>query len=650
VFRYVLVLELSLIVCAGCVAQATGFLPGEQAGTVRSALIREASGIVASRKNPGILWVHNDSGDSARVYAIATTGELRGIYNIKQARSRDWEDIAIGPGPEAGQDYLYVGDIGDNRGVRDTIAVYRVPEPSVDVNGAPVQTDIGPADSIELVYPDEPKDAETLMVDPLTGDIYIVTKRELFSRLYRAAHPQSVDEPIEMELVGSLPWGFIVGGDISPTGDAVILRGMFNASMWARPKGEPLCEAFQGKELKLQVMSEPQGEGICFDADGKGYFTIGEMMHPPIYYFGRSVKSGEPADAKSLADIVGVTHVAGRYHLTEKDFLNEGADQILALGSRVIKVWFYGKRHERPAKVYPYNSDWPRVDSLVEGAQTPYYRRLFNKPFTSYILVVTALGRDDGYWRNGISEEQKKDETRQFYELAKYLLTAYKDTGKTFVLQHWEGDWMLRGSFDAKAAPTRVATESMIEWLNARQAGVNKARQEIGHHSVRVYHAAEVNRVVQSMRQGVPNMVNKVLPHTDLDLVSYSAWDAATAHHQDPQMLRDALNFIASHAPDSADFGDKNVYIGEFGMPENLYSAEQVQTTIPNVVRTGLDWGCPYIIYWQLYCNELRDATAKPPVKNNDAVRGFWLIRPDGSKAWTWNYFFDLLNPQQKED
>jgi len=355
------------------------------------------------------------------------------------------------------------------------------------------------------------------------------------------------------------------------------------------------------------------------------------------------VDSASGRTAKDVRDTVGVVHVAGRYHLTEKDFLNEGADQILTLGSRVIKVWFYGKRHEHPNGVYPYNSDWPVVDSLVEGAQTPYFKDLFGKPFTTYIMVVTALGRDDGYWRNGITDEQKTDEQRQFYELTKHLLTAYNNTGKTFVLQHWEGDWMVRGNFDANAKPTELALKSMIEWLNARQAGVNQAREEVGQQGVHVYHATEVNRVVQSMRQDFPNMVTQVLPHTHLDLVSYSAWDSATEHYSDPNVLREVLDFIAAHTPDSADFGDRNVYIGEFGMPENHYSLDQIRIAIPNAVRTGLDWGCPYVVYWQLYCNELKDPNAKPPVKSNDAVRGFWLIRPDGTKPWLWDYFHDLL-------
>lgn len=273
------------------VTQPLKFFSGKQVGTVQTTLIAEASGIVASRKYPGVLWVHNDSGGSARVYAINPEGKLLGTYRIKEAHCRDWEDIAIGPGPDPQREYLYVGDIGDNRARRPSITVYRVPEPKIDPNHVLTEMEIGPADSIDLVYPDGSKDAETLMVDPLNGDIYIITKRELFCRVYRAPYPQSTKKRTVMNLVATLPWGFAVGGDISPDGKFVIIRGLFNASMWVRPKGKELWRAFGTKHFRLELMQEPQGEGICFDADGRGYFTIGEMQHPPIYYFAGSIVS-----------------------------------------------------------------------------------------------------------------------------------------------------------------------------------------------------------------------------------------------------------------------------------------------------------------------------------------------------------------------
>ncbi len=347
--------------------------------------------------------------------------------------------------------------------------------------------------------------------------------------------------------------------------------------------------------------------------------------------------------AKDVRDIVGVTHVAGKYHLTDKDFLNEGADQILTLGSRVIKVWFWAGISGRVPESYPYNSQWPKVQSLVEGARTPYFRDLFSKSFTTYILVTASLGQDEAYWRKGITAAQKQDEQRQFYELTKYLLTQYSGTGKTFVLQHWEGDWLVRGNYKGDEEPAPAALANMVEWLNARQAGVEQARREVRSRGVHVYHAAEVNRVVQSMQTGFPNVVNKVLPYTPVDLVSYSAWDSATEHYSDPNILRNALDFIAANTLDSPDFGARNVYVGEFGMPENVYSLDKIQQAISNAVRTSLNWGCPYVVYWELYCNELKDPSAVMPVQSNDAVRGFWLIRPDGTKAWTWDYFHSLL-------
>jgi len=352
-----------------------------------------------------------------------------------------------------------------------------------------------------------------------------------------------------------------------------------------------------------------------------------------------AVAADEQSARTELSDIIGITHVDGKYCLTDENFLKEGADQILALGSRVIKVWFHN-----PQRSYPFNSQWPQMDGFVETAKSPYFKDLFDRPFKTYVMMCFSAGRGAGYFRKGVDEQQKLDEQRQFYELTKHLLTTYKGTGKTFILQHWEGDWLIRGSYDKNADPAPEAINGMIEWLNARQKGVNQAREEVGFDGVRVYHAAEVNRVVDSMKQGRPNVVNKVLPHTELDLVSYSAWDSTTAHPESPQVFREALDFIAANMPDSPTFGNRNVYVGEFGMPENKFSAEQIRKMIPNVVETALDWGCPYIIYWQLYCNELEDLKQTPPIHSNDAVRGFWLIRPDGSRAWTWGYFHELFS------
>ena len=134
-----------LVLSAGC-RSASGdcpkFLAGHKVGTVQSALIGEASGLAASRKNPGVLWVHNDDGPAC-VYAMTAEGKHLGVYNLEGAKMRDWEDIAIGPGPEPNVDYIYVGAIGDNNSKHKSIKIYRVPEPNVDANQTPAVVTVG---------------------------------------------------------------------------------------------------------------------------------------------------------------------------------------------------------------------------------------------------------------------------------------------------------------------------------------------------------------------------------------------------------------------------------------------------------------------------------------------------------------------------
>lgn len=280
-----------LVVC-GCanlscvrLAWAQEFEPGRKVGVVETSLIEEASGIVASQRNDGVLWVHNDSGDRAAVYAIDTTGKLLGTCRLSGVYARDWEDIALGPGPDPNLHYLYIGDIGDNAGRRRSIKVYRVPEPKVDAAKPFGRLTIGPTDTIELNYPDQPRDAETLLLDPLTRDLYLISKRNLLCKAFRAPYPQSTTRPNVLERVCTLSFAIAVGGDVSPDGKRVIVRGPYNASIWVRPEGQPLWKAFQEGSRGIPLMAEPQGEAICFDGRGRGYFTLSEKARQPLYYF-----------------------------------------------------------------------------------------------------------------------------------------------------------------------------------------------------------------------------------------------------------------------------------------------------------------------------------------------------------------------------
>ncbi len=283
------------VICLAAKAQCPQFEVGLQVGTVSHDLLDEISGIAASRKNTDVFWVHNDRGGLARVWALTSEGTHLGIYYLSGATNRDWEDIAIGPGPVDGVDYLYVGNIGGGGAPNPYITVYRVAEPTVDSEQPPVETTLTDVDTINLEYPDgdQYRDAETLMVDPVTKDIYIISKEGIPPGVYRAPYPQSTTTTTTMEHVCNLPypWDESSGGDISLDGSMIIVRDDDDhASIWLRPEGTNLWEAFSGTEcsVELPFPSELNGEAICFDAEGKGYYTTTERESgpkPPIYYF-----------------------------------------------------------------------------------------------------------------------------------------------------------------------------------------------------------------------------------------------------------------------------------------------------------------------------------------------------------------------------
>jgi hypothetical protein len=246
------VLLAALLLAAGCREQprfqfkraaAQGFGERETAGLIACDALKEASGLAASRANPGVLWAHNDSGDKPRVFALGPQGEHLGIYMLIGAQSVDWEDMAVGPGPLPGRAYLYLADIGDNLARREAKVIYRVPEPKVSAGQAPIESALAGAEAIQLRYPDRPRNAETLLVDPTNGDLYIVTKQEETVWLYRAAYPQPNDRVLTMEDCGRLALSGVVGGDVSPDGSAILLKTYAALYLAHREPGERLDAA-----------------------------------------------------------------------------------------------------------------------------------------------------------------------------------------------------------------------------------------------------------------------------------------------------------------------------------------------------------------------------------------------------------------------
>lgn len=248
------------------------------AGVVASPDLVEASGMAASRTEPGVVWAHNDSRDGARVYAIGPSGEDLGGFDVAGASAFDWEDMAAGPGADAATSFLYFGDIGDNFSIRGgRVTVYRVPEPDLRTLSGPIEGAV----ALEFVYPDGIYNSEALFV--ADDSIFVVTKDREEARVYRgsATRADTDVEPLELVTVVSLG-DEVSGADISWDGSTIALRGYNSVWLWHREPGAAIADTLAAEACNAPSPDEVQGEAIAFLADN-AYSTISEGSAPDLY-------------------------------------------------------------------------------------------------------------------------------------------------------------------------------------------------------------------------------------------------------------------------------------------------------------------------------------------------------------------------------
>jgi len=251
--------------------QQTGIFEAQPASyPVKPGKVDEASGIADSKTHPGYLWVEQDSGNPSQIYLISHTGEFYKKVKIKGATNRDWEDIVLANGPEKGKNYIYLGDIGSNNSSARKYYIYRFPEPAL--NADTVYT----YDKLTYQYPDRGHDAEAMLVDNNTKDIYVITKRDKLSGVYKIAYPQSATEINEAVKVGELNFNGVVSAAQSPDGKEILVKTYTGIYLWKRKPGQPIEQVIKATPVSISYQLEPQGEAICFKNDNSGFFTLSE--------------------------------------------------------------------------------------------------------------------------------------------------------------------------------------------------------------------------------------------------------------------------------------------------------------------------------------------------------------------------------------
>lgn len=263
-------------------APSRSFGAPEVAGKIEAGSINESSGIAASKCNKDILWTHNDSGDKNNIYALDMSAKLIGKWKVRGAENKDWEDIASVK-DESGKCFLYIGDIGDNGEKRLEMAIYRVEEPRISDGSETAE-----ADRIRFRFPDGYRDSETLLVHPLTSDIYVITKTMIgAAEVYRI--PSEFNGPPVTAVkvadfsVPAIPEGLLTGGDISPDGRYMVISDYFGGYEFAVPgQGEDFEAVWTQSPVRFDLGARRQGESVCYSADGKSIFATSEKGQSPL--------------------------------------------------------------------------------------------------------------------------------------------------------------------------------------------------------------------------------------------------------------------------------------------------------------------------------------------------------------------------------
>ncbi len=267
--------------CAGTYSPPTEIPVAEPA-------LLEASGIVSSRRNPGVLWLHNDSGDTARLFAVGVDGAALGVLDLPGVEAHDFEDIAAAPCPDGSGPCLWVADLGNNDLKRDDLALLAVAEPAVDAKvpfGAATASKVW---RFPVAYPKGVAiNAEAIVVAPDGSAVWAFEKVDApTARIFGAKTPLSESTPTVLEQVGSvLAPGvavkngvMITGADLHPSGGRLLVRVYTGVYEYRLAPGQWPAHLDQAERVTIALgpLSEKQGEAIAYDEAGTGVWTISE--------------------------------------------------------------------------------------------------------------------------------------------------------------------------------------------------------------------------------------------------------------------------------------------------------------------------------------------------------------------------------------
>jgi hypothetical protein len=351
-----------------------------------------------------------------------------------------------------------------------------------------------------------------------------------------------------------------------------------------------------------------------------------------------SRKGGRKASLQRFA--VGTQVIDSKYQFTDQPFLVEAARAVLEMGGDTLKFDLSRWYPELPQESS--NARRHHAAASISCRKEPSKSfTAMDMPFRNIMMWVKAF--PDSYRVFDTGEFPEGEEAliyQEIYDLTCFLLKRFSGSGKSLFIGNWEGDWHLTKVYDFDIDTNEAAIEGAIKWFTIREKAVADARRDTPHHDVEVFFYIEFNFLAKALLEDRPAIVNRVLPHVKTDYVSWSSYDTTRRAGElggeaGRKMVHDALDYIESKLPPS-DIPGKRVFIGEYGYKHEWVRDPMIQAKYTSdLIRWALEWGCPFILYWQLYCNELREDTG--------TYRGFWLINTNGTRLPVWRLHNEYL-------
>ena len=272
--------------------------PPATTGTLGDPELVESSGIAASLLDDHILWIHNDSGDTARVFAIRDDGRPVARLELEGVRAVDFEDIAAAPCPDRSGPCLWVSDTGDNNHDRHDATIYVAREPDLRKVAPGASVKSGPIWRFPVTYPTGPVDVEALVVPQALDVLYLIEKIDAANaRVFRKKAPFTENDPVEVIASLRSP-GFpirlgrmVTGAAMHPGGTRVLIRVYTGVYEYRFGPGQSMADigSIQPVQVALGPFSESQGEAVGYDASGKGVWTVSEGRHQrpgePLHHY-----------------------------------------------------------------------------------------------------------------------------------------------------------------------------------------------------------------------------------------------------------------------------------------------------------------------------------------------------------------------------